>query len=85
MMSNTPDSLPDLKTRCLLLTNNVMVSKVHDGWRVGNVWKRVLFGGCDRRYTVLSTVFLGVVCLTVLLEDARPVSSFESPKERSVY
>ena len=33
----TPDSLPDLRTRWLLLTNKVIVCRGHDGWRVGKV------------------------------------------------
>ena len=41
----TPDSLPDLKTRWLLLTNTVMVCKVHDGWRVG----KVVFASAKKR------------------------------------
>jgi hypothetical protein len=41
----TPDSLPDLKTRWLLLTNKVIVCKGHDGWRV----VKVLFASAKER------------------------------------
>ena len=78
-----PDSLPELKSRWLLLTNKVMVCKVHDGWRVGKVWKRGSFGVvlADTQPIAL----LAVVCWVVVLQDARPVSLFASPKERLTY
>jgi hypothetical protein len=69
----------------LFLSFQSMSCKVHDGWRVGSVWTRGFFGGCGRRYTVLSTALLAVVCLAVLLADSRPVSLFASPKEKLAY
>ena len=41
----TPDSLPDLKTRWLLLTNKVILCKGHDGWRAD----KVLFASAKER------------------------------------
>jgi hypothetical protein len=41
----TPDSLPDLKTRWLLLTNKVIVCKGHDCWRA----VKVLFASAKER------------------------------------